>query len=47
MPTAYVVCVEDKEAFVNQFEAPSVVTLGFENERFAVYTSDYNLVPML
>lgn len=47
MPTAYVVCVEDKEAFVNQFEDPSVVTLGFENERFAVYTSDLNLVPML
>ncbi len=47
MPTAYVVCVEDKEAFTKQFEDPSIVTLGFENERFAVYISDKNLVPML
>ena len=47
MPTAYVVCVEDKEAFETQFEDVSVVTLGFENERFAVYISDYNLVSMM
>lgn len=47
MPTAYVVCVEDKEAFLKQFEDPSIVTLGFENERFAVYTSEWNLVSMI
>lgn len=46
MRTAYVVCVEDKDAFVAQFVDSSIVTLGFENERFAVYISDYNLVPM-
>lgn len=47
MPTAYVVCKEDKAAFEAQFDDPSVVTLGFENKRFAVYTSKFNLVPML
>ncbi len=46
MPTAYVVRTEDKTAFEAQFEDPSIVQLGFENEKFAVYTSDYNLVPM-
>ncbi len=46
MLTAYVVRIEDKEAFTAQFEDPSIVTLGFENERFAVYTSEWNLVPM-
>lgn len=46
MPTAYVVRTEDKEFFEAQFEDSSIVTLGFENEKFAVYTSDHNLVPM-
>ena len=46
MRTAYVVCVEDKDAFEAQFEDPSVVRLGFENQRFAVYVSDHNLVSM-
>lgn len=46
MPTAYVVHKEDKDAFIMQFEDPSVVSLGFENERFAVYISEWNLVPM-
>lgn len=45
MPTAYIVAVDEKDSFVSQFEEP-VVTLGFENDRFAVYTSEYNLVPM-
>lgn len=47
MRTAYVVRAEDKEAFTAQFEDASVFTLGFENARFAVYTSNYNLVPMM
>ncbi len=47
MPTAYVVCIEDKAAFEAQFADPSIVTLGFENQRFAVYTSEWNLVPMI
>ena len=47
MPTAYVVRREDKEAFESQFEDSTIVTLGFENEKFAVYTSAYNLVRML
>lgn len=50
MPTAYVVCREDKAAFEAQFEddaAPPVMICGFENDRFAVYISDQNLVPML
>ena len=47
MPTAYVVCAEDKEGFLKQFEDPSIVTLGFENERFAVYISEWNLVRMI
>ncbi len=46
MPTAYVVHTEDKDAFIAQFEDPSIVSLGFENEKFAVYTSQWNLVPM-
>ena len=46
MPTAYVVCIEDKDTFIAQFEDPSIVSLGFENERFAVFTSPWNLVPM-
>lgn len=44
MRTAYVVCAEDKEDFEAQFEDASIVTCGFENGRFAVYTSDYNLL---
>lgn len=50
MRTAYVVRREDQEAFEAQFESadePPVVTCGFENDRFAVYLSDRNLVPML
>lgn len=47
MPTAYVVCVEDKAAFESQFPNTAIVSLGFENKRFAVYTSAYNLVPMI
>lgn len=47
MPTAYVVCVEDKAAFEAQFPNAAIISLGFENERFAVYTSAYNLVPMI
>ncbi len=47
MPTAYIVCTEDKSAFEAQFPNPAIVSLGFENERFAVYTSAYNLVPMI
>ncbi len=46
MPTAYVVKISDKTGFEAQFEDPGVVTLGFENERFAVYTSQKNLVRM-
>lgn len=47
MPTAYVVPLEHRKGFEAQLEDPSVVTLGFENERFAVYISDENLVRML
>lgn len=47
IPTAYVVRAEDKEAFEAQFEDAAIVTLGFENERFAVYISEYNLVSMI
>lgn len=47
MPTAYVVRVEDKASFEAQFEDPGIVSLGFENERFAVYISDHNLVTMM
>lgn len=47
MSTAYVVEVKDKEKFEAQFEDSSIVTCEFENDRFAVYTSDFNLVPML
>lgn len=42
MPTAYVVKIQKKEAFENQFSEDSAMTLGFENERFAVYVSDIN-----
>lgn len=47
MPTAYVVRVEDKAAFEAQFEDPAIVTLGFENKKFAVYISEHNLVTMM
>lgn len=47
MSTAYVVRIEDKAAFEAQFPNAAIVSLGFENERFAVYTSEYNLVPMI
>ena len=47
MSTAYIVRAEDKEAFEAQFEDSSIVILGFENEKFAVYISDYNLVSMM
>ncbi len=46
MKTAYVVKSTDKDGFLAQFEDPSVMTLGFENDRFAVYISDYNFVGM-
>ena len=46
MRTAYVVRREDKEAFLEQFEDDSIVSLGYENDRFAVYVSERNLVPM-
>ena len=42
MRTAYVVKIQKKEEFENQFAEDNVVTLGFENERFAVYVSDIN-----
>lgn len=44
MKTAYVVKLEDREGFLAQFEDPAVMELGFENDRFAVYVSDKNLV---
>lgn len=44
MKTAYVVKVADKEGFEAQFEDPAAVTLGFENQRFAVYISNKNFV---
>lgn len=44
MKTAYVVKQTDKAGFEAQFEDPSAVTLGFENQRFAVYISDKNFV---
>ena len=46
MRTAYVVHKEDKAAFEAQFEDPSIVTIGFENQTFTVYVSDHNLVSM-
>lgn len=46
MPTAYVVCRGDEAGFEAQFEDPSVVSRGFQNDRFTVYVSDYNLVRM-
>ena len=46
MRTAYVVKQTDKAGFEAQFEDPAIVTLGFENQRFAVYISDKNLVSM-
>ena len=42
MPTAYVVKIQKKEAFEKQFEGQDTVSLGFENEKFAVYISDVN-----
>lgn len=44
MRTAYVVRTADREGFLAQFEDPSVMELGFENESFAVYVSDKNFV---
>jgi len=46
MKTAYVVKQNDKEGFEAQFENPTVVSLGYENERFAVYISNKNFVRM-
>lgn len=46
MRTAYVVRQEDKEAFAVQFGETVLLELGFENEKFAVYISDKNLVRM-
>lgn len=46
MKTAYVVKLWKKDAFVAQFENPDVVDLQFENEAFAVYVSDVNLMKM-
>lgn len=46
MKTAYVVKQSDKDGFTAQFEDPSIVSLGFENQRFAVYISEKNLVSM-
>lgn len=46
MKTAYVVKQTDKAGFEAQFTDPGMVTLGFENERFAVYISDRNYVRM-
>lgn len=46
MRTAYVVRQEDKEAFPTQFGETVFLELGFENEKFAVYISDKNLVRM-
>lgn len=44
MKTAYVVKIEKKDAFTAQFENPNIVELAFENEKFAVYVSDKNLM---
>lgn len=44
MRTAYVVKTADRENFLAQFEDPAIMKLGFENESFAVYISDKNLV---
>ncbi len=46
MPTAYVVRQKDRTAFESQFEDRSIITLGYENDTFVIYTSRYNLVPM-
>ena len=42
MRTAYVVKIQKKEAFEKQFAEEDAVILEFENEKFAVYTSDVN-----
>lgn len=42
MKTAYVVKLHKKEAFEAQFAEEGAVELSFENESFAVYTSDKN-----
>lgn len=47
MKTAYVVKQTKKDAFIAQFEDPSIVELQFENERFAVYVSNSNVMKML
>lgn len=46
MKTAYVVKIQKKEAFEAQFTEENAVELSFENESFAVYTSDKNYVKM-
>lgn len=46
MRTAYVVKIAKKEAFEKQFTEEGFVTLQFENERFAVYISEQNLIRM-
>lgn len=44
MRTAYVVRTGMREGFEKQFADPEAVTLGFENESFAVYISETNYV---
>lgn len=44
MKTAYVVRTDKKEAFTASLEDPGIVRLEFENETFAVYVSDKNLM---
>ena len=46
MKTAYVVRTGKKDAFTAQFDNPDIVELAFENEKFAVYISDKNLMKM-
>ncbi|MCM1551349.1 MAG: hypothetical protein NC092_01500 [Butyrivibrio sp.] len=46
MRTAYIVHKKDKDAFMKQFNDPAIVNLSYENDSFAVYISDYNLVRM-
>lgn len=42
------ICGKDREkdAFTAQFDNPDIVELAFENEKFAVYISDKNLMKM-
>lgn len=44
MKTAYVVKNTKKESFEAQFEEKDIIELQFENERFAVYVSEENLM---